>query len=42
VLVGLLPGVVAAALLSRWISKEWFKRGIAALTTGVGLRLLFG
>jgi hypothetical protein len=41
VLLGLLPGVVAGSLLSRWISRHWFVRGIAALTTVIGLRLLF-
>jgi uncharacterized membrane protein YfcA len=42
VLMGLLPGVVAGSLASRWISRGWFVRGIAALTTCVGVRLLFG
>jgi len=41
VLVGLLPGVLAGSLLSRWISRHWFVRGIAAATTVIGLRLLF-
>ena len=41
VLVGLLPGVLAGSLLSRWISRNWFIRGIAAVTTVIGARLLF-
>jgi len=41
VLLGLLPGVVAGSLLSRWISRHWFVRGIAAVTTAIGVRLLF-
>lgn len=41
VLMGLLPGVLVGSLLSRSISRYWFVRGIAALTTAVGLRLLF-
>jgi uncharacterized membrane protein YfcA len=41
VLLGLVPGVVAGSLMSRWISRYWFVRGIAAVTTLVGLRLLF-
>jgi len=41
VLLGLLPGVVAGSLLSRWISRHWFVRGIAAVTTLIGVRLLF-
>lgn len=41
-LLGLLPGVVAGGLLSRLISRGWFVRGIAAVTTCVGLKLLFG
>jgi hypothetical protein len=41
VLLGLLPGVVAGSLLSRWISRYWFVRGIAAMTTVIGVRLLF-
>ena len=42
VLTGLLPGVVAGSLASRCISRGWFVRGIAALTTCVGVRLLLG
>ena len=42
VLTGLLPGVVAGSLASRWISRGWFVRGIAAVTTCVGVRLLLG
>ena len=42
VLLGLLPGVVAGGLLSRLISRGWFVRGIAAVTTYVGIRLLVG
>ena len=42
VLLGLLPGIVAGGLLSRWISRGWFIRGVAAVTTYVGLRLLLG
>ena len=41
VLLGLLPGVVVGSLLSRSISRHWFVRGIAALATAVGVRLLF-
>lgn len=41
VLLGLLPGVVAGSLASRWISRLWFVRGIAAITTVIGVRLLF-
>jgi len=41
VLVGLLPGVLVGSLLSRWISRHWFVRGIAAATAVIGLRLLF-
>jgi uncharacterized membrane protein YfcA len=41
VLAGLLPGVLLGTLLSRWISRHWFVRGIAAATTVIGLRLLF-
>jgi len=41
VLLGLLPGVLLGSLLSRWISRHWFVRGIAAATTVVSLRLLF-
>ena len=41
VLLGLLPGVVAGSLLSRWISRYWFVRAIAAMTTMIGVRLLF-
>ena len=41
VLVGLLPGVLVGSLLSRWISRHWFVRAIAAATTVVGVRLLF-
>jgi uncharacterized membrane protein YfcA len=40
VLLGLLPGVLAGSLLSRWISRYWFVRGIAAMTTVIGVRLL--
>ena len=42
VLTGLLPGVIAGSLASRWISRYWFVRAIAALTTCVGVRLLLG
>ena len=42
VLLGLLPGVIAGGLLSRQISRGWFVRGIAAVTTYVGFRLLLG
>jgi uncharacterized membrane protein YfcA len=41
VLLGLVPGVVVGSLMSRWISRYWFVRGIAAITTAVGVRLLF-
>jgi hypothetical protein len=41
VLLGLLPGVVVGSILSRWISRHWFVRGIAAVTTVIGVRLLF-
>jgi len=41
VLLGLLPGVVVGSLLSRWISRYWFVRGIAALVTIIAVRLLF-
>ena len=41
VLVGLLPGVAAGSLLSRWISRHWLVRSIAAVTTVIGVRLLF-
>jgi uncharacterized protein len=41
VLIGLLPGVAAGSLLSRLISRYWFVRGIAAVTTAIGVRLLF-
>ena len=41
VLLGLLPGVVAGSFLSRSISRSWFVRGIAAVTTVIGVRLLF-
>lgn len=41
VLLGLLPGVVVGSLLSRWISRYWFVRAIAAMTTVIGVRLLF-
>ncbi len=41
VLLGLLPGVLLGSLLSRWISRHWFVRGIAAATTVIGVRLLF-
>ena len=41
VLLGLLPGVVAGSLLSRRISRYWFVRGIAAVATAIGVRLLF-
>ena len=41
VLLGLVPGVVVGSLMSRWISRYWFVRGIAALTTVIGVRLLF-
>jgi len=41
VLVGLLPGVLLGSLLSRWISRHWFVRGIAAATAVIGVRLLF-
>jgi uncharacterized protein len=41
VVVGLLPGVLVGSLLSRWISRHWFVRAIAAATTVVGVRLLF-
>jgi uncharacterized membrane protein YfcA len=41
VLLGLLPGVAAGSLLSRWISRHWLVRGIAAVTTVIGVRLLF-
>ena len=41
VLLGLLPGILAGGLLSRWIPRLWFVRGIAAVTTLVGLRLFF-
>jgi len=37
---GLLPGVIAGGLMSRVISRGWLMRGIAAVTTYVGLRLL--
>ncbi len=42
VLTGLLPGVVAGGLLSRWIARDWFVRGIAAVTACLGVRLLLG
>jgi len=42
VALGLLPGIVAGSLLSRWISRYWFVRGVAAVTTCVGLKLLLG
>ena len=42
VLAGLLPGVIAGSLASRRISRYWFVRAIAAVTTCVGLRLLLG
>ncbi|HZP02748.1 MAG TPA: sulfite exporter TauE/SafE family protein [Terriglobia bacterium] len=42
VLLGLLPGVLVGGLLSRLISRGWFVRGIAAVTTYVGFRLLLG
>jgi hypothetical protein len=42
VLLGLLPGIVAGGLLSRCISRGWFVRGIAAVTTCIGVRLLVG
>ena len=42
VLLGLVPGVVLGSLMSRWISRYWFVRGIAAVSTMIGLRLLFG
>jgi uncharacterized membrane protein YfcA len=41
VIVGLLPGVVVGSLMSRRISRYWFVRGIAAITTVIGVRLLF-
>jgi uncharacterized membrane protein YfcA len=41
VLLGLVPGVVVGSLMSRWISRYWFVRGIAAITTVIGVRLLF-
>jgi uncharacterized membrane protein YfcA len=41
VLLGLLPGVVVGSLLSRWISRRWFVRGIAALVAIIAVRLLF-
>jgi uncharacterized membrane protein YfcA len=41
VLLGLLPGVVVGSLMSRWISRYWFVRAIAAMTTVIGVRLLF-
>jgi hypothetical protein len=41
VLMGLLPGVVVGSLLSRWIPRHWFVCGIAAVTTVIGVRLLF-
>jgi hypothetical protein len=37
----LVPGVVVGSLMSRWISRYWFVRGIAAMTTVIGVRLLF-
>ena len=42
VLAGLVPGVIAGSLASRWIRRGWFVRGIAAVTTCVGVRLLLG
>ena len=41
VLLGLVPGVVVGSLMSRWISRYWFVRAIAAMTTVIGVRLLF-
>jgi len=41
VLIGLLPGVAAGSFLSRLISRYWFVRGLAAVTTAIGVRLLF-
>jgi hypothetical protein len=42
VLLGVVPGIVAGGLLSRWISRGWYVRGIAAVTTYIGLRLFLG
>jgi uncharacterized membrane protein YfcA len=41
VLLGLVPGVVVGSLMSRWISRYWFVRAIAVMTTVIGVRLLF-
>jgi len=41
VLLGLLPGVAAGALLSRSISRAWFVRGLGAAGLLLGVRLLF-
>jgi uncharacterized protein len=41
VLIGLLPGVAAGALLSRSISRVWLLRGASAVTFALGTRFLF-
>jgi len=40
VLIGLLPGVAAGALLSRSISRVWFGRGLGAAALFLGVRFL--
>lgn len=41
ILLGLLPGVAAGALLSRSISHVWLVRGASAITFALGARFLF-
>ena len=41
IMLGLVPGVIAGAYLSRTISRRWFVRGIGVVTGFLGVRMLF-